>query len=60
MWAHNHKMELKLEDHLLANRLTYKDKKIVVDLTKSLVEFEHILMNLNDSQKDNLTNIKEV
>ncbi|AES60800.1 hypothetical protein MTR_1g071020 [Medicago truncatula] len=51
-------MELKLEDHLLADRLTYKDKKIVVDLTKSLVEFEHILMNLNDSQKDNLTNIK--
>jgi hypothetical protein len=56
--VHIHKMESKLEGHLLASRLTDKDKKIVVDLTKSLVKSEHILMNLKGKQKDNSMNFR--
>jgi hypothetical protein len=47
----NHKMELKVESRLLAGRLTEKEKKIVVHLTKSLVHSKHILMNLKDKIK---------
>jgi len=57
---HNHRMERKLEDHLLVGRLTKKDKKIVVDLTRNFLEPKYILMNFKDKRKDNLTNIKQV
>jgi len=53
-------MEPKSESRLLAGRLTEKEKKVVVDLTKSLVQPKHILMNLKGKLKDNLTNIKQV
>jgi hypothetical protein len=53
-------MEPKFEDYLLAGRLAEKYKKIVADLTKSLVESKHILVNLKNKQKDNLTNVKQM
>lgn len=53
-------LEPKFEGHFLMGRLTKKGKKVVVGMTKSLVQPKNILMNLKSKRKDNLTNIKQV
>ena len=58
--VHNHKMEKRLEGHLLVGQLIEKEKKVVDCLTKSLVQLKHISMNLKNEGKDNLKNIKQV
>jgi hypothetical protein len=58
--VHNHPMWSKLQGHLLACISTEKDKEIVIDLTRIMVEPKNILMNLKDKRKYRLTNIKQV
>jgi len=47
--VHNHSMDPKLKDHLIASRVAEKEKENVDDL-----------MNLKDKRTDNLTNIKQI
>ncbi|KEH19244.1 otubain [Medicago truncatula] len=54
---HNHEMLSYLDGHLLARRLMEDDKKIVHDLTKSLVKSNNILRNLK-GKRESMTNIK--
>jgi len=54
--VHNHELESKLGGHLLTGRL--KEKKRVVDKTKSLVLPRIILMYLKETNKESVTNIK--
>jgi len=56
--VNTHKMEKKFERHLVVGRLSEKNKKIVVDLTKSLMRLKHISVILKNERKDNLTNKK--
>ena len=58
--VHNHPIGSKLEGHHLAGILIEKDKKIVANLTRNMVEPKNILMNLKDKRKYTLTNIKQV
>lgn len=51
-------MRSKLESHLFACILTERDKKIVTNVTRIMVEPKNILMNLKAKRKYNLTNIK--
>ena len=46
--VHNHEMRPSLEGHMLAGRLKEDDKKLVRDLTKSLVLPKNILLNLKN------------
>ncbi|KEH22447.1 hypothetical protein MTR_7g050365 [Medicago truncatula] len=46
--------------NLLATRLMEDDKKIVHDLTNSLVKPKNILTNLKKKRKESMTNIKQV
>jgi hypothetical protein len=58
--GHNHEMKPSLEGHMLADRLKEDDKKLVRDLTKSLVLPRNILLNLKSKRQDCMTNIKQV
>jgi len=49
--VHNHRMETKLEGHLLVGKLTENDKKVIAHQTKILVQPKHILMNLKGKRK---------
>jgi hypothetical protein len=53
-------MKPSLEGHMLAGRLKEDDKKLVHDLTKSLVLPRNILLNLKRKRQDCKTNIKQV
>jgi len=55
-----HKIEPKLEDSLLVGRLIEKDKKLVADLAENLVKLKHVLMNVKEKRKENVTSIKQV
>ena len=58
--VHNHEMEPSLEGHMLVGRLKENDKKLVRDLTKSLVLPKHILLNLKRKRQECKKNIKKV
>jgi len=58
--VHNNKMKAKLESHILTDRLKEDDKKLVGDLTKSLVHPKHIILNLKSKRKYSFTNIKQM
>ena len=57
---HNHKMEPKLEGHMLDGRLTAEETKIVGDMTKNLIKPKNILLELKGKREDNLTVAKQV
>jgi len=57
---HNHDLEAKLQDHLLAGRLNAEEKKKVIDMTKSLTVPWNILTNLKQNNKESVTTIKQV
>ena len=57
---HNYSMESMLEGHLFAGRLVDKEKRIVVDQTRNMVEPKNILINLKDKRRDRPMNIKQV
>jgi len=58
--VHNHKMDPKLECHLLAGSLWEEDKKVLADPTKSLEQPKNILMIWKSKRKDGFTNIKQM
>jgi hypothetical protein len=58
--VHNHELDPRLDSHLLAGRLREKEKKKVVDMTKSLALPQNILIDLKEKYKESLTNIKQV
>ena len=58
--VHNHEMKPSLEGHMLAGRLKEDDKKLVRDLTKSLVLPRNILLKLKSKRQDCKTNINHV
>lgn len=58
--VHNHKIMSKLEGHILAGRLIGEDRKLVGNLTKSLVHPKNIQMKLKGKRKVCLTNIKKM
>jgi len=53
-------MKPSLEGHMLAGRLKEDDKKLVRDLTKSLVLPRNILLKLKSKRQDCKTNINHV
>jgi len=57
---HNHKMEPKLEGHMLAGRLTAKESKIVGDMTRNLIKPKNIPLDLKGRWKDNRTVAKQI
>jgi len=57
--VHNHEMEPSLEGHMHAGRLKNDDKKLVRDLTTSLVLPRNILLNLKTKRQDCKTNTKK-
>ncbi|KEH38089.1 uncharacterized protein [Medicago truncatula] len=57
---HNHKMEPKLEGHMLAGRLTAKDSKIVGDMTRNLIKPKKIMLDLKGRRRDNMTVAKQI
>jgi len=58
--VHNHEMKPSLERYILAGRLREDEKKIVRDLTRSLVQPKNILINLKGKRQESMTNIKQV
>jgi len=49
--VYNHELESRLDGRLLAGRLREKEKKKVVDMTKSLALPRNILMDLKEKIK---------
>ena len=56
---HNHEMTKSLVGHPYVGRLT-KEKKIVVDMTKSMVKPRNILLTLKEYNANNYTTIKQI
>ena len=57
---HNHELEPKLGNHLLAGRIKEEEKKRVVDMKMSLAFQRNILTGLKEKNKENGTKIKQV
>jgi len=52
-------MELKLEGHVLAGRLTVKETKIDGEMTKKLIKPKIIMLDMKGRQNDNMTVAKQ-
>ncbi|KAL5133306.1 hypothetical protein HKD37_03G006653 [Glycine soja] len=57
---HNHESANCLVGHPYAGRLTKDEKKIIVDMTKSLVKPKNILLTLKENNANSCTTIKQI
>ncbi|KAL5138312.1 PHD finger protein ING1 [Glycine soja] len=57
---HNHELVKSLVGHPYAGRLTKEEKKIIADMTKSMVKPKNILLTLKEHNADSCTTIKQI
>jgi len=57
---HNHELAKSLVGHLHAGRLTKDEKKIIADMTKSMVKPKNILLMLKEHNANSCTMIKQI
>ncbi|KAH1227000.1 hypothetical protein GmHk_10G027358 [Glycine max] len=57
---HNHELVKSLVGHPYAGRLTKDEKKIIVDMTKSMVKPKNILLMLKEHNANSCTAIKQI
>ncbi|KAL5139447.1 putative protein FAR1-RELATED SEQUENCE 10 [Glycine soja] len=57
---HNHELAKSLVGHPYAERLTKEEKKIIADMTKSMVKPKNILLTLKEHNVDSYTTIKQI
>ncbi|KAH1262503.1 Protein FAR-RED ELONGATED HYPOCOTYL 3 [Glycine max] len=57
---HNHELAKSLVGHPYAGRLTKDEKKIIADMTKSMVKPKNILLTLKEHNANSCTTIKQV
>ncbi|KAL5169794.1 putative protein FAR1-RELATED SEQUENCE 10 [Glycine soja] len=57
---HNHELAKSLVGHPYAGRLTKEEKKIIADMTKSMVKPKNILLTLKEHNTDSYTTIKQI
>ncbi|KAH1189799.1 putative protein FAR1-RELATED SEQUENCE 10 [Glycine max] len=57
---HNHELAKSLVGHPYAGRLTKEEKKIIADMTKSMVKPKNILLTLKEHNADSYTTIKQI
>ncbi|KAL5153091.1 Protein FAR1-RELATED SEQUENCE 5 [Glycine soja] len=57
---HNHELAKSLVGHPYAGRLTKDEKKIIVDMTKSMVKPKNILLTLKEHNANSCTTIKQI
>jgi hypothetical protein len=57
---HNHKLDEKLEGHILAGRLKPEEKELVHEMTSNLVAPKNILSTLKYRSKDSKTALKQI
>ncbi|KAL5147359.1 hypothetical protein HKD37_06G017055 [Glycine soja] len=57
---HNHELAKSLVGHPYAERLTKEEKKIIADMTKSMVKPKNILLTLKEHNADSCTTIKQI
>ncbi|KAL5147502.1 hypothetical protein HKD37_06G017182 [Glycine soja] len=57
---HNHELAKSLVGHPYAGRLTKEEKKIIADMTKSMVKLKNILLTLKEHNADSCTTIKQI
>ena len=55
---HNHELAKSLVGHPYAGRLTKEEKKIIADMTKSMVKPKNILLTLKEHNVNSCTTIK--
>ncbi|KHN31661.1 hypothetical protein glysoja_022526, partial [Glycine soja] len=57
---HNHELAKSLVGHPHAGRLTKDEKKIIADMTKSMVKPKNILLTLKEHNANSCTTIKQI
>jgi len=57
---HNHELAKSLVGHPYAGRLTKDEKKIIADMTKSMVKPKNILLTLKEHNANSCTTIKQI
>ncbi|KAH1189464.1 putative protein FAR1-RELATED SEQUENCE 10 [Glycine max] len=57
---HNHELAKSFVGHPYAGRLTKDEKKIIANMTKSMVKPKHILLTLKEHNANNCTMIKQI
>ncbi|KAL5148214.1 PKS-NRPS hybrid synthetase [Glycine soja] len=57
---HNHELAKSLVGHSYVGRLTKEEKKIIADMTKSMVKPKNILLTLKEHNADSCTTIKQI
>ncbi|KAL5142025.1 Protein FAR1-RELATED SEQUENCE 6 [Glycine soja] len=57
---HNHELAKSLVGHPYDGRLTKEEKKIIADMTKSMVKSKNILLTLKEHNADSCTMIKQI
>ncbi|KAH1233275.1 Protein FAR1-RELATED SEQUENCE 5 [Glycine max] len=57
---HNHELAKSLVGHPYAGRLIKEEKKIIADMTKSMVKPKNILLTLKEHNADSCTTIKQI
>ncbi|RZB74634.1 putative protein FAR1-RELATED SEQUENCE 10, partial [Glycine soja] len=57
---HNHELAKSLVGHPYVGRLTKEEKKIIADMTKSMVKPKNILLTLKEHNADSYTTIKQI
>ncbi|KAL5184779.1 Protein FAR1-RELATED SEQUENCE 6 [Glycine soja] len=57
---HNHELAKSLVGHPYARRLTKEEKKIIADMTKSMVKPKNILLTFKEHNADSCTTIKQI
>ncbi|KAL5173189.1 Protein FAR1-RELATED SEQUENCE 6 [Glycine soja] len=57
---HNHELAKSLVGNPYAGRLTKEEKKIIADMTKSMVKPKNILLTLKEHNADSYTTIKQI
>ncbi|KAL5170587.1 Protein FAR1-RELATED SEQUENCE 5 [Glycine soja] len=57
---HNHELTKSLVGHPHAGRLTKEEKKIIADMTKSMVKPKNIFLTLKEHNADSYTTIKQI
>ncbi|KAH1221688.1 Protein FAR1-RELATED SEQUENCE 5 [Glycine max] len=57
---HNHELAKSLVGHPYAGRLTKDEKKIIVEMTKSMVKPKNILLTLKEHNANSCTTIKQI
>ena len=57
---HNHELAKSLVGHPYVGRLTKDEKKIIADMTKSMVKPKNILLTLKEHNANSCTTIKQI